>query len=111
MHRLTVGEQHNAEVPALQRSNCGPPANTTVRLNHLPFRMPEDMLNPLHLNHRTILTAADHFEVACEFQRPSRSIPLPTCPTSFLAARWSLSVRPIRIARKMEMADRPWCSV
>ena len=82
MYSLAVGQQHDTEMSTFHLWNGGPATNATVRLNHLPFLVLDDILDPLQPNDRTIRTEPDRFEVTGEFQRPVRPISSLTSRTS-----------------------------
>ena len=65
-------------LPSISRDQC-PAAYPTVRLNHLPHGLFDNMLDPLHANHRTIRAESDGLEVSCELQ-PNRCRRLPSMP-------------------------------
>src|SRR5919106_3279805 len=76
VYSFAVGQQHHTEISTVHLVDRRPAANTTVRLNHLPYRMLGDMLDPLQANHRTIRAETDRFEVSRELQRAARPTPL-----------------------------------
>ncbi len=69
MHRLTIRQQHNPQVPVVHFFDRRPAPDASVFLHNFPHRTADHPLDPLLLNDGTIRAPSNEVEVFCEFHR------------------------------------------